>query len=158
MYTVQCTHVCYSTLSELSKNIPDYRYFVIVNIVWISRVEGKPFFWANKKIWWGRVIMWCCRAKRAMMPAYKTYYEERAKALDSIIEKFRSVQSSNVVDTDKLIRILNCGPICYVINLRYWIETQLQLISMFKLWKEIAALTLKRHQLLIGIISKQLFV
>jgi hypothetical protein len=25
-----------------------------------------------------------------MMPAYKTYYEERAKALDSIIEKFRS--------------------------------------------------------------------
>ena len=40
-----------------------------------------------------------------MMPAYKTYYEERAKALDSIIEKFRSVQSSNVVDTDKLIRI-----------------------------------------------------
>ena len=50
------------------------------------------------------------------MPAYKTYYEERAKALDSIIEKFRSVQSSNVVDTDKLIRILNCGPICYVIN------------------------------------------
>ncbi len=25
------------------------------------------------------------------MPAYKTYYEERAKALDSIIEKFRSI-------------------------------------------------------------------
>lgn len=29
------------------------------------------------------------RAKRAMMSAYKTYYEERAKALDSIIEKFK---------------------------------------------------------------------
>eukprot|EP00088_Acartia_fossae_P069922 TRINITY_DN9231_c0_g1_i1.p1 TRINITY_DN9231_c0_g1~~TRINITY_DN9231_c0_g1_i1.p1 ORF type:complete len:900 (-),score=211.13 TRINITY_DN9231_c0_g1_i1:199-2598(-) len=29
------------------------------------------------------------RAKRAMMSAYKTYYEERARALDSIIEKFR---------------------------------------------------------------------
>ena len=50
MYTVQCTHVCYSTLSELSKNIPDYRYFVIVNIGWISRVEGKPFFWAKKNM------------------------------------------------------------------------------------------------------------
>merc|ERR1740128_848756 len=29
------------------------------------------------------------RAKRAMMSAYKTYFEERAKALDSIIDKFR---------------------------------------------------------------------
>ena len=29
------------------------------------------------------------RAKRAMMSHYQTYYEERAKALDSIIEKFK---------------------------------------------------------------------
>ena len=29
------------------------------------------------------------RAKRAMMSAYKTYFEERAKALDSIINKFK---------------------------------------------------------------------
>ena len=29
------------------------------------------------------------RAKRAMMTAYKTYYEERARALDQIIEKFK---------------------------------------------------------------------
>lgn len=29
------------------------------------------------------------RAKRAMMSAYKTYYEERAKALDCIIDKFK---------------------------------------------------------------------
>merc|ERR1719419_571333 len=29
------------------------------------------------------------RAKRAMMPHYQTYYEERAKSLDSIIEKFK---------------------------------------------------------------------
>jgi hypothetical protein len=31
-----------------------------------------------------------------MMPAYKTYYEERAKALDSIIEKFRFVFSLSI--------------------------------------------------------------
>jgi len=29
------------------------------------------------------------RAKRAMMSHYQTYYEERAKSLDSIIEKFK---------------------------------------------------------------------
>jgi len=29
------------------------------------------------------------RAKRAMMPQYQTYYEDRAKALDCIIEKFK---------------------------------------------------------------------
>lgn len=29
------------------------------------------------------------RAKRAMMTAYKTYFEDRAKALDSIIDKFK---------------------------------------------------------------------
>ena len=29
------------------------------------------------------------RAKRAMMSHYQTYYEDRAKALDSIIEKFK---------------------------------------------------------------------
>ena len=29
------------------------------------------------------------RAKRAMMSHYQTYYEERAKSLDSIIDKFK---------------------------------------------------------------------
>lgn len=52
------------------------------------------------------------RAKRAMMTHYQTFYEERAKTLDSIIEKYK--QRSTFEEFVGAVYSPNCGGSCLI--------------------------------------------